>query len=753
MGLMADIAAASSGIERARMRLAEGDLATARSEAEAIIGSAAGNEERCAAYLVLAVCCDRAGDAAAALEHTRAAVDSAPGDPVAHYAHAEQQEASGDKAGAIASLRRAIEIEPRFARALRYLGILLGEDGDAEGAIAALERALAFEPNHSRAWNNLGNAQRTLGRLAEAERSFARALALQPDYPLAAANLGEVLRDQGEVERAEATLRAALARQAGGPPFRPQVVLLAGLLRERGALDEAESLYRQAIDLAPRESGGQWASLAWVLSERGEMAAARDAYAAARTVDATDLRSLLGKHLTLPMIYADTDHLASERAGFAAGLSALQHELPAAAAALSEQKLLDGFRWTNFFLAYQGQDDRVLQAAYASLVAQAIDAGAPRWRHRIEARRATGRRLRVGFASAFFHVGTCGRYFRNWITDLDRERFEVFVYHLYPGMDEIASAVAQRADCFRTFAGMRARPSVVAPAIRADELDVLVYPELGMDACSFALAALRLAPRQYAGWGHPVTTGHPTIDAFVSCATMEPEDAQAHYTERLVTLPGIGTRYEALTIPGDARRARFGLPEDRKLLLCSQSLWKIHPDNDALFAEILAANPDALLVLFEGRYPAVGEQFMRRLTRVLGEHGLGVRERIHVLPQVAHDDYLRINLICDAMLDTLHWSGGNTSLDALACGLPIVTLPGAFMRGRQSAGMLNLLGVPELIARDRAGYSAIAARLIADAAWRRELSARIRSAQGRLFDVRDAIASLETLLQTGTLPQ
>ena len=752
MGLMADIAAESSGIERARQRLAAGDLAAARSEAEAIIDRAAGVEERCAAHLVLAVCCDKAGDAAAALEHTRAAVDCSPGDPVAHYARAEQQEASGDQAGAIASLRRAIEIDSRFARALRYLGILVGESGDAEGAIAALEEALLIEPNHSRAWNNLGNAQRTLGRLAEAERSFVRALALQPDYALAAANLGEVLRDQGEVERAEKTLRAALARQAGGPPFRPLIVLLAGLLRERGALDEAERLYRQAIDLSPRESGGQWASLAWVLSERGAMAAARDAYAAARTVDATDLRSLLGKHLTLPMIYADTDHLASERAAFAAGLSALQHELPAAAAALSEEKLLDGFRWTNFFLAYQGQDDRALQAAYASLVAQAIDAGASRWRHRIEARPVIGRRLRVGFASAFFHVGTCGRYFRSWITDLDRERFEVFAYHLYPGMDEIASAIAQRADCFRTFAGMRARPSIVAPAIRADELDVLVYPELGMDACSFALAALRLAPRQYAGWGHPVTTGHPTIDAFVSCATMEPEDAQAHYTERLVTLPGIGTRYEALTVPREASRESLGLPPERPLLLCPQSLWKIHPDNDALFAEILAANPDALLVLFEGRYPAVGEQFMRRLTRVLGEHGVSAPERIRVLPQVGHDDYLRINLVSDAMLDTMHWSGGNTSLDALACGLPMVSLPGAFMRGRQSAGMLNLLGVPELIARDRADYLAIAARLCRDPAWRLELSKRIRAGQTRLFDVRDAIVSLETFLQTGALP-
>ena len=85
-------------------------------------------------------------------------------------------------------------------------------------------------------------------------------------------------------------------------------------------------------------------------------------------------------------------------------------------------------------------------------------------------------------------------------------------------------------------------------------------------------------------------------------------------------------------------------------------------------------------------------------------------------------------LVHDAMIDTLHWSGGNTSLDGLACGLPIVTLPGAYMRGRQSAGMLGLLGLPELVAHDRADYLAIAARLVRDAGWRRELTARIPAA-------------------------
>ena len=299
---MGDSPTWSARSERARQRLASGDLTAARREAEAVLADAAADAERGAAHLVLAACCEKGGDADAALAHARSAVGCVPTDPLAHYAYAELQEGAGDKAGATTSLRRAVELDPGFAQAWRYLGIVLGEAADNEGAIAAFDAALRIDPNHARAWNNLGNVQRTLGRLAEAEQSFARAIALQPDYPLAAANLAEVQRDQGEPMRAEATLRAALARQRGRSPYRPIVVLLAGLLRERGALDESAQLYRQAIELSPRESGGQWFNLGWVLVQRGDTVGARSAYARARAVDPGDLRSLFAEHLTLPMI-------------------------------------------------------------------------------------------------------------------------------------------------------------------------------------------------------------------------------------------------------------------------------------------------------------------------------------------------------------------------------------------------------------------------------------------------------------------
>ena len=62
---------------------------------------------------------------------------------------------------------------------------------------------------------------------------------------------------------------------------------------------------------------------------------------------------------------------------------------------------------------------------------------------------------------------------------------------------------------------------------------------------------------------------------------MEPADAAHHYTERLLTLPGLGTRYLSPDIPARAKRAALGLPPRGTLYLIPQSLFKLHPDNDS----------------------------------------------------------------------------------------------------------------------------------------------------------------------------
>ena len=672
----------------------------------------------------------RAGDIAGAIVALDGLVAGAGVTPQARVEalklRSRAHEARRDLTAAIADLEGAVALAPRDARAFNELGILRADAGEAGRAVDAFTRAVTIDPAYARAWNNLGNAERALGHADAAERAFERATRADPAYALAHANLGALRRERGDDPGAEAALARALARDPGQ---RVALLALAGLRRQHGDLDAAATLYAEAAARDPRDANARLL-LGQTLAERDDLPAARSAYDEARARDPALLRAALGRALSLPMVPADAAAAVAARKGYVDGLDELERTLPARAAPLSPGRAQDEIRWTNFLLAYQGEDDRVLQARYGDLVHRVATARAPQ--HAEARSRGRGPRMRVAFVSSFFRDGTAGRYFESWVTDLARERFEVDVYALNVAVDTLTARLRDRADGFH--AVPRVRPSELAPRLRDAAYDAIVYPELGMDATTFALAALRLAPLQCAGWGHPVTTGLPTIDVFFTSAAMEPPDGATHYRERLVPLPGLGTRYAAPPAPDEAPRAALGLPEDVPLLLCPQSLFKLHPDDDRLFARVLAAAPRARLVIFEGRHRTLTATYVARLASACEAAGVTLPGRLHVLPICDHADYLRINRACDAMLDPLHWSGGNTSLDAIASGLPIVTRPGRFMRGRQSAGMLAHVGLPDLVAADEDDYVARAVRFASDAGARDDARRRMTAARGALFD-------------------
>lgn len=641
---------------------------------------------------------------------------------------------------AIADVEGALALNPNDARTYNELGILCIDDRQRDRAIEAFLRATELDPRHARAWNNLGSAFRDAGRIEDARSAFAHATEADPRYPLAYANLGVAYRDLGrDAEAASAFLRAL----ALDPKQRLALSALAGLRRAEGNLDEAVALYRRALAVEPRDAT-TWLLYAGTLAERDDLDAAVQAYDEASRRDPKLLRAVFGRYLTLPMIPSSPQAVTAARLAFERGLAAVEAEVPARAAALNAATVVDELRWTNFLLAYQGGDDRALQTRFAGTLARSLDAVDPSLRAPLRKRQRQGRRLRVGFVSSFFREGTVGRYFEHWITDLPRDAFEVVLYALYPARDHLTERLAARADRFRPCP--RFRPSQVAAQIREDAPDVLVYPELGMDATTFAVAALRLAPLQCAAWGHPVTTGQATIDVYFTSEAMEPEGADAHYTERLVRLPGIGTRYAQPVLPEPAGREALGLPAGAPLFLCPQSLFKIAPDDDSLFARVLAAVPRARLVVFEGRHAALTAKYRARVEAACAAAGIALEDRMLVRPQCRHDVYLQINQACDAMLDTLRWSGGNTSLDAIACGLPVVTLPGTFMRARQSAAMLTLAAVPDLVAGDEDDYVRIAARLANDSAWASEIARRMVAGQSRVFDDATPVSALASWL-------
>jgi len=641
----------------------------------------------------------------------------------------------GDLAAAEERFARAAAARPRWLPALMALGRARLDRARFDAAREAFAAAVEADPGHARAWNNLGVALERLACFDEAAEAFAKSVTLDPGYALANLNLARALdgRDSAAaIRHAEAAVRA-------DPRLAEAWLLLSDIHRRHFSLEHALSAAESGLRLSPGHARLA-AARAEILSHMGRTDESAAAYRelAARLPDS--FRAALGANLLLPRIYESVDHLEEARHGYEAGLARLRdgrYRFSAPEVALAEA------RWTNFYLPYHGRDDRALQETYGDVLRGVLASELPELFER-RSRRPRGR-LRVGFLSNYFFNCVAGRYFASWVTDLDRRRFEVFVYHMNETMAEDTKAIAATAQVFRPLAGRALHD--VARQVIADQLDVLVYPELGMHPETFALAALRLAPVQCAAWGHPTTTGLPEIDWFISPGEMEPADAQSLYRERLALLPGLGTRYALPAPEAQGTRADFGIPEGRTAYLVSQSLFKIHPDNDAVIAEVLARDRRAVAVMFRSSREELNRAFTSRFGRVLERRGMAIGERVVFLPFVPHAAYLRINRLCDVMLDTLHWSGGNTTLDAIASALPVVTLPGALMRGRQSLGMLRIVGVPELAAGSVDEYVEFALRLGGSAEERDAFSRRIEAGRAALFGRAEPIRALEDLLE------
>ncbi len=116
------------------------------------------------------------------------------------------------------------------------------------------------------------------------------------------------------------------------------------------------------------------------------------------------------------------------------------------------------------------------------------------------------------------------------------------------------------------------------------------------------------------------------------------------------------------------------------------------------------------------------------------------------LPRLKPEQYYAVNKISDIFLDSIGWSGCNSTLEAINCNLPVVTLPGKLMRQCHSAGILTMMGLRETIASSVEEYVEIAIRLGKDVEWRKKISEKIAVNKHRLYNDRKCIYALEEFL-------
>ena len=191
-------------------------------------------------------------------------------------------------------------------------------------------------------------------------------------------------------------------------------------------------------------------------------------------------------------------------------------------------------------------------------------------------------------------------------------------------------------------------------------------------------------------------------------------------------------------------KSDFGCPTDKTLYLCPQSAIKFHPDLDFVFGEILRLDGKALVVVIEGAVKDWTVLVQERWSKTIPD----AKERIKVLTRQTPEDFIALQNTADVILDTPHFSGGNTSLEAFALAKPIVTHDGEFMRGRVTAGMYRMMGIESCIANDLDDYIRIALKLGLDTDFRDLVSRRIRASSNVLFENPNVIEEFERLFQS-----
>jgi predicted O-linked N-acetylglucosamine transferase (SPINDLY family)/Fe-S-cluster containining protein len=393
-------------------------------------------------------------------------------------------------------------------------------------------------------------------------------------------------------------------------------------------------------------------------------------------------------NIIVPRVYDSEDEIAEWRGHFK---SALANFAQACYDPIESFNALSMHRTAG--LAYQGMLDKEIMIEHGRIMREVTRKAVPDLTERIS--KASPTTIKVGYISANMHGSNGCRWSLGWLRN-HGQNIETFALNVGTVHDSVSQQF--KAHAHHYFHLVRTIPEN-ARFIKSLGLDILIFTDIGLHGYNTSYATMRLAPVQCTAWGHPVTSGYPDIDYYLSSDLMEPDDADEHYSEKLIRLPGSGLFYDEVERAPDLNRAHFGLPDSGKIIVNIQTKPKLLPQHDYLYKQI-AEKTGAPIVILEGIQPCDTIVTKRRMERA------GVPTIW--LPHLKRGEFLALLKLADVSLDPPLWSGGNTTIEALSLGTPVVTLAGPWMRSRHSYAFLKQAGAEQLIASTPEEYVQIA---------------------------------------------
>jgi protein O-GlcNAc transferase len=575
-------------------------------------------------------------------------------------------------------------------------------------------------------------AQLNAGRLAAAAALCAQARAAAPrDFDTLFVSGAIALKR--EIYADAANWLAKAARLAPGDA--PCALRLGFALARLGRNEEAEDPLRRAVALSPADAEA-WDTLGFVLKARGKLEESVAAHR--RAAELNPGRALSWHNLGNALVYAgrhsealsahDRAVAADPAAGFAVQGRALAlqacHRIPEAVEAYGDALRLcptDHASRSYRLMALNYLDCHGPEGLLAEHLAygEAVGGERPRNFRNVPD---PGRRLRIAFLSPDLRNHSVSYFLEPLLRHLNRDDFEVILYHDHFIVDETSERLRATACLWRNFIGLQ--DAAVEAVILADSPDILIDLAGHTGLNRMPLIARRLAPVQVGYLGYPNTTGVGAVDyRFVDAISDPMGIAERGHTERLVRFAATAWSYappsgspEPAAPPSTAGApVTFG---------CFNNFSKVSDAALGAWSRLLGGFPGSRLRL---KSTGLGEEgIAAHARRRLKEAGLDP-SRVEIMGHTpAASDHLAFYHGIDVALDTFPYNGTTTTCEALWMGVPVVTLAGRRHASRVGASLLSAIGHPEWIARDWCSYVATASRVASERSERLQSSRTLR---------------------------
>ncbi|BEI36384.1 O-linked N-acetylglucosamine transferase family protein [Polynucleobacter sp. HIN7] len=670
------------------------------------------------------------------------------------------------------SLDEAISIDPSFPEAWSNKGIALNHLERYLEALIAFDKAIKLNPLYSEAYANKSNTLIKLKRHFEAINACEQSIQIQPNFD-ALLNKGIALNELKKYESAILSFDDTLKIDSrSAVAFFGKGIAFTGLDKDEHAIREFDN----ALLIDPDYFEALLAK-AFTLNKIKKFANAISGFDAALLIDDTSSKAYYGKgaaHVGLaqndkaqlffdlalrhdpnfrlaqwakvfaiiPSILGPKNDVNSIREIFTTEFIKLKNSL-ISDVNLKSNEIIEIVASTQpFYLAYHNFNNKNILSEYGDLCSKLMGKAVS---IQSSPEQNTPRlKIRLGIVSSHFrnhsvwHALTKGM-----IKNLNREAFEIHLFSTNPYCDKETDFAKENSDSFTIYSH---DINAFAQEIVNKKIDFLFYPEIGMDQLTTQLASLRLSPVQLVGWGHPESSGLPTIDYYVSSELFEPPNATYYYSEKLVQLPNLGTYYvDPVNIQSTKDQPLSQFPSDIPVLICPGTPYKYQPDSDWIFANIAKRLGACKFVFFNLEDP-LASVLSNRLENEFSKHGLDSKEFISFMPWLDAREFHGLLKSSTAMLDTLHFSGFNTAIQAIGCNLPVVSHDGNFLRGRLGSGILKRIGLRELVAKDSAEYIQLAVRLCQDHSFRKNVKDKIIERKSTLYEDIEPIKAFEAFM-------